>query len=138
MSEPNEPPADASADDVVMTRCFEEMMRHAIGLYRPGSNEDGEAVQRCCEVLEFWAELLCGESVWMRAVDLDRGCVGSWDFAIVVQSFPGGEGQVQQSLGRLQMIVAWYERFIGSNPGSCRDTPPLEGCLELAVTVKPS
>lgn len=122
--------SDASVDDVVMTQCFREMIYRAM---EPCERDGDYAVriERCCQVFEFWAEFLCGESVWMRVVDLDRGCLGQWDFAIVLSPYPGKADKLQHALVKLQMLVAWYEKFIDSNPG-------LEGRLELATIAKSS
>lgn len=118
---------DPSVDDVVMTKCFREMIYRAMEPWK--RSEDIARTERCCQVFEFWVQFLCGESVWSRVVDMDRGSMGQLDFGIIVSAYPGKDDLVPQAMEKLRIIATWYERFIASE----NQRYSIEGTLTLSV-----
>lgn len=82
-----------------------------------GENDDGTSVS-------FYVE----EAI--RKATLDRGCLGQWDFVIVVSTYTGMEEHLHNALKNLELISVWYESFI--------DQKELDGRLDIAVLHKSS
>jgi hypothetical protein len=88
---------------------------------------DSLHVNKCCDLISRWLDVLCGELVWFQVCDLDRGSLGKWDFAIVVAPNNGKEPLMDEAIRRMQILCQWYDNL--SIEGH-------EGTIEIAVCLR--
>ena len=119
-----------TASDTVIAALFCKEVEDCLQLGHPDSNSNWDdcRINKCCDLISRWLDVICGESIWFRVCDIDRGLLGNMDFAIVVMHNTGKESLMDEAIRRIQILCQWYKVAIGEH----------DGTIEIAVCFRSS